>query len=77
MNSLIGLFIFLLLILITFGAGYAVGYILMLAKMYGQLKEQIKEAEEDLFLTKELLKRLKDKTKWDYKITQQKNSEQS
>lgn len=77
MNSLIGLFIFLLLLLITFGAGYAVGYILMLAKMYGQLKEQIKEAEEDLFLTKELLKRLKDKTKWDYKITQQKNSEQS
>ena len=68
---------FLLLLLITFGAGYAVGYILMLAKMYGQLKEQIKEAEEDLFLTKELLKRLKDKTKWDYKIIQQRTSEQS
>lgn len=77
MTSLIGLFIFLLLLLATFSAGYAVGYILMLAKKYEKLKEDIKKAEEDLFLVKELLKRQKNQIKWDYKITQQRNSEQS
>lgn len=63
MSSLIDLFIFLLLLLATFGAGYAVGYILMLDKKYRQLREDIKEAEEDLFLIRELRKRLIDQTK--------------
>lgn len=75
MNSLIDLFIFLLFVLIALIFGYAMGYILMLLKQYRQLKEDIKRAEEDLFLIKELRNRLKDQTKCDYKIIQQKEKQ--
>lgn len=75
MTSLIDLFIFLLFVLIALIFGYAMGYILMLLKQYRQLKEDIKRAEEDLFLIKELLKELKDQTKCDYKIIQQKEKQ--
>lgn len=70
MNSLIGLLIFISFLFIAFIVGYAVCYVSTLITKYKQLKKDIKQAQEDLFVIRELRRRLKEKTEWNSKNIQ-------